>query len=176
LKNNANFTFYFFYSRTVSHYLMVLIRTEGFLVNQLINGGKYLIYSRFGNQILTKYISNWSGHKTNHGIRNKALAQKLQWFFSLCKPRYISCWGEILKSPENSVPQTIVFRYKEIGDKLCGKRRKKVMGMSKHSLDRNNTVASLFRTQYTPDFLIAEYYGLRNTILWGGLRISPLEM
>jgi hypothetical protein len=29
------------------------------------------------------------------------------------------------KTPENSVPQTIVFRYKEIGDKLCGKHRKK---------------------------------------------------
>jgi hypothetical protein len=38
---------------------------------------------------------------------------------------------------------------------------------SKYSLDRNNTNASLFRTQYTPDFLIAEYYGLRNTIFWG---------
>jgi hypothetical protein len=30
----------------------------------------------------------------------------------------------ILRTPENSVPQTIVFRYKEIGDKLCGKQRK----------------------------------------------------
>jgi hypothetical protein len=33
--------------------------------------------------------------------------------------------GEILRPPENSVPQTIVFRNKEIGDKLCGKHRKK---------------------------------------------------
>jgi hypothetical protein len=37
---------------------------------------------------------------------------------------------------------------------------------SQYSLDRNNTIASLFRTQYTPDFLIAEYYGLLNTIFW----------
>jgi hypothetical protein len=37
------------------------------------------------------------------------------------------------------------------------------MFLSKYSLDRNNTIASLFRT---PDFLIAEYYGLRNTIFW----------
>jgi hypothetical protein len=28
------------------------------------------------------------------------------------------------------------------------------MFLSKYSLDRNNTIASLFRTQYTPDFLI----------------------
>jgi hypothetical protein len=38
--------------------------------------------------------------------------------------------------------------------------------MSKYSLHRNNTIALLFRTQYTPDFVIAEYYGLRNTIFW----------
>jgi hypothetical protein len=40
------------------------------------------------------------------------------------------------------------------------------MSLSQYSLDRNNIIASLFRTQYTPDFLIAEYYGLRNTIFW----------
>jgi hypothetical protein len=73
---------------------------------------------------------------------------------------------EILSAPVNSVPQTVVFRNTEIGDKLCGKHRKKVMFLSKYPLDRNNTIASLFRTQYTPDFLIAEYYGLRNTIFW----------
>jgi hypothetical protein len=49
---------------------------------------------------------------------------------------------------------------------LCGKHRKKVMFLSKYSLDRNNTIASLFLTQYTPDFLVAKYYGLRNTIFW----------
>jgi hypothetical protein len=41
------------------------------------------------------------------------------------------------------------------------------MFLSKYSLDRNNTIALLFHTQYTPDFFIAEYYGLRNTIFWG---------
>jgi hypothetical protein len=60
----------------------------------------------------------------------------------------------------------MVFRNKEIEDELCGKHRKKVMFLSKYSLDRNNIIASLFRTQYTPDFLIAEYNGLRNTIFW----------
>jgi hypothetical protein len=40
------------------------------------------------------------------------------------------------------------------------------MFLFKYSLGRNNTIASLFRTEYTPDFLIAEYYGLRNTIFW----------
>jgi hypothetical protein len=33
--------------------------------------------------------------------------------------------GEIFRPPENSVPQTIVFRFKEIGGKLCTKHRKK---------------------------------------------------
>jgi hypothetical protein len=79
--------------------------------------------------------------------------------------------GKILRPPENSVLQTIVFRYKEIVDKLCGNIEKKVLFLSQYSLDRNNSIASLFRT-YThtnnipPDFLIAEYFGLRNTIFW----------
>jgi hypothetical protein len=55
--------------------------------------------------------------------------------------------GELLRPPENSVPQTIVFRNKETGIKLCRKHRKKVMFLSKYSLDRNNIIASLFRTQ-----------------------------
>jgi hypothetical protein len=38
------------------------------------------------------------------------------------------------------------------------------MFLSKYSLERNYTIASLFRTQFTPDFLIAEYHGLRNII------------
>jgi hypothetical protein len=37
------------------------------------------------------------------------------------------------------------------------------MFLAKYSLDRNNTIESMFRTQYTPDFLVAEYYGLRKT-------------
>jgi hypothetical protein len=32
----------------------------------------------------------------------------------------VSYRGEILRPPENIVPQTIVFRNKEIGDNLCG--------------------------------------------------------
>jgi hypothetical protein len=85
--------------------------------------------------------------------------------------------GEILRPPENSVPQTIVYRYQEIGDILCGNHRKTVMFLSKYSLDRNNIIASLFRTQYTLDFLVAIYYGLRNTIFGGvlGSRLSFVE-
>jgi hypothetical protein len=47
-----------------------------------------------------------------------------------------------------------------------GSIEKIVMFLSKYSLDRNNTISSLYRTQYTPDFLIAEHYGLRTTIFW----------
>jgi hypothetical protein len=47
-----------------------------------------------------------------------------------------------------------------------GSIEKKVIFLSEYSLDRNNAIALLFRTQCTPDFLIAEYYGLRNTIFW----------
>jgi hypothetical protein len=37
------------------------------------------------------------------------------------------------------------------------------MFLSKYSL--YNTIASMFRTQFIPpDFFVAEYYGLRNTI------------
>jgi hypothetical protein len=38
-------------------------------------------------------------------------------------------WGEILRPPENSVPQTMVFRNKEIGDKFWWKHRKKSYGL-----------------------------------------------
>jgi hypothetical protein len=50
----------------------------------------------------------------------------------------------------------------------------RIMLLSKYSLDRNNTIASLFRTQYTPDFLIAEYYGLRDTIFWGSKDLASV--
>jgi hypothetical protein len=36
-----------------------------------------------------------------------------------------------------------------------------------NSVERNNTMSSMFRTQYTPEFFVAEYYGLRNTSSWG---------
>jgi hypothetical protein len=39
------------------------------------------------------------------------------------------------------------------------------MFLSKNSFERNNTISLMFRTQYTPDFFVAEYlqyYGLRN--------------
>jgi hypothetical protein len=49
------------------------------------------------------------------------------------------------------------------------------MFLSKYSLDRDNTIASLFRTQYTSDFLIVEHSGLRNTIFWGSKDLARLK-
>jgi hypothetical protein len=39
------------------------------------------------------------------------------------------------------------------------------MFLSKYALDRNKTISSIFRLQYTgtPDFFVAEHYDLRNT-------------
>jgi hypothetical protein len=54
--------------------------------------------------------------------------------------------GEILRPPGGSVSQTIVFGYEEIRDILLTKHRKKVMLLSKYSLERNNTIPSIFRT------------------------------
>jgi hypothetical protein len=75
-----------------------------------------------------------------------------------------TAWGEILKHPENSVTQTIAFRYQEfryIGIVWEASEKSYSMFLSKYSLDRNNKIASLFRTQLTPDFLVAEDYGLQ---------------
>jgi hypothetical protein len=82
----------------------------------------------------------------------------------------LETWGEILRPPENSASQAIVFRNKEIGDKLCGKHWNKVMFLSKYSLDRNYTIASLF-LWYTiyPRFLDI------GVLFSGWLRISPLQ-
>jgi hypothetical protein len=60
-----------------------------------------------------------------------------------------------------------MFPYKKIGDILCTKHGGKVMFLSKYSLDRNNIISSMFRTQYIPDFFEAEYHGLQNTASWG---------
>jgi hypothetical protein len=69
---------------------------------------------------------------------------------------FVSCRGEILRplGGTGSVPQTIVFRYKEIGIILCTKHQKK---NSKYTLEGKNTISSVFRKQYTPDFCVAEY-------------------
>jgi hypothetical protein len=56
---------------------------------------------------------------------------------------------------------------------LCKKHRKKIVFMSKYSLERNNTIFFMFLTQYTPDFFVAEHYMVCETIPHGGLRISP---
>jgi hypothetical protein len=75
--------------------------------------------------------------------------------------------GEILSHPENSVPQTIVLRYQEIGVYCVRKSEAMVLFLSKEYLDRNLTFFSMLPTQVIPDFFVAEYYGLRNTIFCG---------
>jgi hypothetical protein len=55
----------------------------------------------------------------------------------------------------NTVPKSRIYCVRNIG--------KKIMFQPKYSLHRNNTISSMFRT---PNFFIAEYYGLRN-ISWG---------
>jgi hypothetical protein len=48
--------------------------------------------------------------------------------------------------------------YDEIGDKLRTKHgEKSFVLVYKYSLIRNNTISSIIRTQYTPDFFVAEY-------------------
>jgi hypothetical protein len=61
-----------------------------------------------------------------------------------------------------SVSQTIVFRYKEIGGYIVYETSRKLYCF----LLKNGTQLffSMFRTQYFPDFFVAEHYGLRNTI------------
>jgi hypothetical protein len=52
--------------------------------------------------------------------------------------------GEILRPPENSVPQTIVVCYQEIGGKLVYEAM--VLFLSKEYLDRNKTFFDAFHT------------------------------
>jgi hypothetical protein len=80
--------------------------------------------------------------------------------------------SEILRPPVACGTQNIVLRYEGIGSILCMKYRKKVMFLSKYSLDRNITIFRCFVHNIPPDIFVAEHYVLRNTILTGGLRIS----
>jgi hypothetical protein len=82
--------------------------------------------------------------------------------------------GEILSHPENSVPQTIVLRYLEIGSvQYCVRNSEAmVLFLSKEYLDRNKTFFRCFSHNLYPISL------LRNTMVFGtlfsgGLRISP---
>jgi hypothetical protein len=114
--------------------------------------------------------NTWKGraHRTPDGIRERHTC------IGLMKSK-ILYENTIFTVELQIVSRTIVFRHKEIGDILCTKQREKVMILSNYSTDRNNTISSMFRTQYTPDFFVAEHCGLRNTLLPpGGLRISPL--
>jgi hypothetical protein len=65
--------------------------------------------------------------------------------------------------------QTIVFRYKEISRILCTKHLRNGTGIvSFHRIFRQgHNFSPMFRTQYIPDFFIADHYGLRNTSSWG---------
>jgi hypothetical protein len=60
-----------------------------------------------------------------------------------------------------NVSQAIVFRKKIYYEY---KNMEKCMFLSKYSSEINNAISSMFRTQYTPDFFVAEHYDLRNTI------------
>jgi hypothetical protein len=79
--------------------------------------------------------------------------------------------GEILRPPENSVSLTIVFGYsttKKLGIYCMGSIEKNIMILSKYSLDRNKYHCfAVSYTIYPRFFLVAEYYGWRNTIFWG---------
>jgi hypothetical protein len=75
------------------------------------------------------------------------------------------CWGgEILRPPESSVPQTIVFRFKEIGGVWkIGKR----LFSCQNILKLETILFSMFPTQYTFDFFEADHYGLWKTASGG---------
>jgi hypothetical protein len=75
--------------------------------------------------------------------------------------------GEILRPQESSDSQTIVFRYKEIGGILCAKHRRNGIVSIYRILGQEITFFQMFLTQYIPDFLVAEHYGLRKTTFWG---------
>jgi hypothetical protein len=44
---------------------------------------------------------------------------------------------------------------------------KTVNFLSKYSLDRNNNIFSMIRTQYATNFFVAKYYCLQNNTSWG---------
>jgi hypothetical protein len=54
--------------------------------------------------------------------------------------------AEILRPPENSVPQIVVLRYQEMGGILCTKQRSN--GIVTEYLDRNITFFYAFQTIY----------------------------
>jgi hypothetical protein len=65
--------------------------------------------------------------------------------------------------------QEAVFRKRKKSGVFCVKKniKKRVMFLSKYSLDRNNALVLLmFRPQYTPEFFLADHYGLRNPTSW----------
>jgi hypothetical protein len=48
---------------------------------------------------------------------------------------------------------------------LCTKNREKVIFLSKYSLDRNNIIFSVFHTQYTTDFFVADIWFAKHYLL-----------
>jgi hypothetical protein len=123
-----------------------------------ISGLEKLYKSNKKTFFLLEMLVTHNSRLKSAGKRRRSLLEKV--LLSHLSPAI----GEILRPPENSVPQTIVWATNKSGINCVGSIEKKVLFLSKYYLEINNTIASLFRTQYTPDFLIAEYYGLRNII------------
>jgi hypothetical protein len=115
-------------------------------------------------KILFIFFANWS---ENHAKRT-VFRFHFTWKGKKCKrKRDTLLWGEILRHPENSVPQTIVVRYPEIGDKLCTKQRSNGFVFIWRIFRQEHNFFSMLPAQYITDFLVAEYDSLRNTIFWG---------
>jgi hypothetical protein len=66
-------------------------------------------------------------------------------------------WEVVFRKPWCSATKKLVIN--------CARNiEETVMFMSKYSVDTVDTIptiSSMFRTQYTPDFFVAEYYGFR---------------
>jgi hypothetical protein len=75
-------------------------------------------------------------------------------------------WTEILRTPGGTVfRKSYCSATKKSVVYSVGKIEKVVMFLSKEYLD-SNIAFPLFRTLYTPDFLVMNHYGLRNTTSW----------
>jgi hypothetical protein len=65
--------------------------------------------------------------------------------------------GKKEKRRPASFSQNILIRNKEIGAIMYTTHRKKVKFLSKYSLDRNNTIFLMCRTNYTTNFFVAVF-------------------
>jgi hypothetical protein len=108
-------------------------------------------------------------NKTNETKRNFAVFCVLQNKRNFAKQLFCSLcfvFHETKKMMRNGNPTLITSNHsipqQEIGEILSTNLWKKGMFLSKHVVDRKNNISSMFRTQFTHNFFVAEYYGLRN--------------